>query len=111
MQPAPTSIPLLLESWLATSLVLKEDWDQLPDDQRSAILHSSNDKTLRRLLVTNHLLNEYQADRLASGSTFGLVLGNYRVLSRLGAGGMGVVFLAEHTRMRREVAIKVLSLH
>src|SRR5262249_9902012 len=34
----------------------------------------------------------------------------YRVLDRLGAGGMGIVFRGEHVDMRRQVAIKVFSL-
>src|SRR5207253_6206304 len=61
-------------------------------------------------LIELGLLNEYQAARVGAGKSFGLVLGNYRVLGRLGAGGMGVVFKAEHVRMRRQVAIKVLPL-
>jgi serine/threonine-protein kinase len=40
-----------------------------------------------------------------------LVLGNYEVLERLGAGGMGTVFKARHRRMKRIVALKVLSQH
>jgi response regulator RpfG family c-di-GMP phosphodiesterase len=43
-----------------------------------------------------------------AGTTHGLVLGNYCVLNRLGAGSMGSVFLAEHTLMKRRVAVKVL---
>jgi tetratricopeptide (TPR) repeat protein len=35
-------------------------------------------------------------------------LGPYEILSTLGAGGMGVVYRARHTLLRREAAIKVL---
>jgi two-component system LytT family response regulator len=38
----------------------------------------------------------------------GAALAHYQVLSPLGAGGMGEVFLAEDTRLRRKVALKVL---
>ena len=35
-------------------------------------------------------------------------LGNYRIISQIGEGGMGVVYLAEHEHLRRHAAVKVL---
>jgi len=43
---------------------------------------------------------------LSPGTRFG----NYEILQRLGAGGMGEVYRAKDTRLEREVAIKTLSL-
>ncbi|WP_339728605.1 protein kinase [uncultured Gimesia sp.] len=37
-----------------------------------------------------------------------LLLGEYRILDKIGAGGMGQVYLAEHRRMERQVALKTL---
>ncbi len=39
-----------------------------------------------------------------------LQIGDYKILDRVGAGGMGQVFLAEHTRMQRIVALKMLPI-
>jgi serine/threonine protein kinase len=65
-------------------------------------------EALGSALVDSGGLTTYQMDRIMTGSTHGLVLGQYRVLDRLGAGGMGVVFLGEHMMMQRRVAIKVM---
>jgi response regulator RpfG family c-di-GMP phosphodiesterase len=101
----------LLRQLLESSIVLVEDWENLAAPARATVLACTEMSALLSLLQTHALLTEYQAGRIEAGTIHGLTLGNYRVLDRLGAGAMGVVFKAEHCRMRRQVAIKVLVLH
>ena len=46
---------------------------------------------------------------MPSAVRIGLELGHHKILSRLGGGGMGEVFLAEDVMLARKVAIKLLS--
>ncbi len=41
----------------------------------------------------------------------GKVIGGCRIVKKLGEGGMGAVFLAEHTRLKRQSVIKVIPAH
>ena len=94
----PVSAIPLLQQLLASFVVLMEDWDALSESDTGSMEKCSDPEALLARLVEHGLLTEYQAARIGAGKTFGLVLGNYRVLDRLGAGGMGVVFKAEHLR-------------
>jgi serine/threonine-protein kinase len=53
-------------------------------------------------------MNEESADRLDGNDVAGRRLGGYKLLHRLGSGGMADVYLAEQISLGRYVAVKVL---
>ena len=58
---------------------------------------------------TRAVVTAFQAQQIYAGKGKALWLGNYRLLEKLGQGGMGMVLKAEHRRMKRLVAVKILS--
>lgn len=99
-----------LHEMLAMSIILAEEFDKLSKPIQESLRQLPPTDELLSNLVRHGLLTEYQSARLEAGQVHGLILGSYRVLDRLGAGGMGVVFKAEHIEMRRKVAIKVMAM-
>ena len=59
-------------------------------------------------LVKENHLTPFQAAQVKAGKAKALILGDYTILDKIGAGGMGQVFKAVHRRMDRLVAIKML---
>lgn len=108
--PAAGSAQRLLLELRNTWLIRPNDWDSLHGMIREELERAVTSEELLELSVEHRLLTDYQAARIRVGKTFGLILGNYRVLSCLGHGGMGTIYKAEHLRLPRLVAIKVLSL-
>ncbi|MBL8825542.1 MAG: protein kinase [Planctomycetaceae bacterium] len=75
----------------------------LPADKRE------DSQELARSLVQTQKVTKFQATLLLKGQGKSLLMGDYVVLDRIGAGGMGQVFRARHRRMDRIVALKVIS--
>lgn len=65
-------------------------------------------RVIAKRLVKQGWLTLWQAQQLLAGRSQ-FFLGKYKLLDALGQGGMGSVFTAEHTAMRRVVALKVMS--
>lgn len=63
---------------------------------------------LAGLFVKDGHLTKFQAEQILQGKWRRFNIGKYKVLERLGHGGMGMVYLCEHKLMRRRVAVKVL---
>ncbi len=76
---------------------------QLPETARGDVREAA------RWLVAQRWLSAWQVQHLLAGRWKGFFLGRYKLLRLLGTGGMGRVFLAEHTYLKRPVALKLLT--
>jgi serine/threonine protein kinase len=105
---------IFCKSALASGLVTKAELDEalsalvceLEPARRNDPAAVSDERLAKKLIELGRL-NAWQAAQLAAGKTK-FTLCSYKVLDAIGQGGMGQVFKAEHTIMRRVVAIKVL---
>lgn len=94
----------ICESGIFTQERLQAFFSCLPEDQRVEDVD-----TFGKALVEAGELTPYQLGRILNGRQHGLVLGKNVLLSRIGEGGMGCVYKAEHTTMKRIVAVKVMN--
>ena len=92
------------DSGLLPDFDLRKWLNAIPENSRP-----QDGEQLARELVKQKKLTKFQAEQLYAGKGKTLVLGNYVLLDKLGQGGMGMVLKAEHQRMERIVALKVLS--
>ena len=108
--PAPTTIPDLLDRLRRSGLVAPERIDGFLAGLEASGHPPTTPGELLTRMVDAGMITRFHADRLAAGKYKGFQLGSYLILDQLGAGGMGQVYLAEHTAMQRLVALKVLPL-
>jgi serine/threonine protein kinase len=83
-----------------SGLLTPEDLRQLPAGDTSAVIQK---------LIESGRLTPYQIDAVLTRRFGELRIGNYDVLARIGAGGMGTVYKVRHRKMKRVVALKLLA--
>ncbi len=104
--PAPVTALDLIDLLRKSDLVPRERLDAaLASLPRYA---ADAPRELVTRLIACGVLTYFQADQLLQGKHRGFSIGKYRVLEKLGSGGMGTVYLCEHESVGKKAAVKVL---
>src|SRR5262245_8542092 len=107
--PAPASATDFVDLVRRSQLLPEARLDEVLTRHRlGGTLPASVDQ-MANLLVRDGLITFFQAKQLKLGRYKRFKIAEkYQLLELIGAGGMGAVYLCEHTLMRRLVALKVL---
>ncbi len=100
----PDLLPLIRRS----GVLSERQFDEISGRVRSGE-YPSETRALAERLVAERILTDFQAKRLLRNKAHGLVVGRYVILDRLGEGGRGRVFKAQHRLMGRLTALKVIA--
>jgi hypothetical protein len=100
------SLPAFVDCLRENQLILPSQVEEV--GQLSARFPDT--QTLARELLRRGWLTAYQVNQVLQGQGKDLVLGPYRLLERLGEGGMGKVFKARFTSIRDRMPLDLLAL-
>src|ERR1022692_2673129 len=107
--PAPNTIDGFLELGFKSGLLERQTVHPCQSNWNRTGIKPKSPKELADSLIKEGVLTHFQAEKLIAGRWRGfLICDKYRLLERLGAGGMGAVYLCEHIKMGRKVALKIL---
>src|SRR5262245_10883556 len=106
--PAPVTLDDLLKLIRKSGMIDEPRLDAYLERLRLSRQGVPDVRKLAGAMVRDGLLTYFQAEQFMLGKWRGFTIGKYKLLERIGFGGMGQVFLCEHMYMRRRVAIKVL---
>jgi serine/threonine protein kinase len=106
--PSPVTVDDLLKLIRKSGMIDEPRLDAYFERLRLAGPLPSDVRKVAGAMVKDGLLTYFQAEQFMLGKWRGFTIGKYKLLERIGFGGMGQVFLCEHMYMRRRVAIKVL---
>jgi eukaryotic-like serine/threonine-protein kinase len=106
--PAPNTVAEFLALVKKSSLVEAARLDSFLGHAGDCADPEEDPQILAAKMVGQGLVTQFQAEQYLLGKWRGFTIGKYRVLERLGFGGTGTVYLAEHMFVRRRVAVKVL---
>ncbi len=103
---SPPSAEQFLRCVLRSGLIAR-------DDLQAALRGVAREQRDDAVALAEHLMRQgkltrFQAGKLLGGVCQGLILGPFRILTPLGKGGMGTVFLVRDERSDQLVALKVL---
>src|SRR3954451_22641469 len=106
---APTSVEELLQLIRKSGMIDEQTLTQYLQRRQLTRGVPTDPREFADELITDGVITYFQSEQFLLGKRRGFTIGKYKLLERVGVGGMGQVFLCEHMFMKRRVAVKVLA--